>query len=64
MGFERNYQTKIPSNQIFQKRYYSSITKSQSFTLNPLFITGFTDAEGSFIIRVRKNPKYATGWFE
>jgi len=62
MGFERNYQTKIPSDQVLQRRCYSSTTTSQSFPLNPLFITGFTDAEGSFMIRIRKSPRYATGW--
>jgi len=61
MGFERNYQTKIPSDQVLQRRCYSSTTTSQSFPLNPLFITGFTDAEGSFMIRIRKSPRYATG---
>ena len=54
-------------NQILQVRSYSSTTSSvftrQSLdTLNPWFITGFTDAEGSFIIRVRKNSKYKNGW--
>nr|ATI20303.1 LAGLIDADG endonuclease [Juglanconis sp.] len=30
--------------------------------LNPWFVTGFTDGEGSFMIRVRKNAKYRTGF--
>ena len=30
--------------------------------LNPQFITGFTDAEGSFIIIIRKNNKFKIGW--
>jgi hypothetical protein len=63
MGFERNYQTKIPSDQVIQIRRYSSVTRPrQSFALNPWFVTGFTDAEGSFMIRIRKSPRYTTGW--
>nr|YP_009568431.1 LAGLIDADG endonuclease [Drechslerella brochopaga]QBL02513.1 LAGLIDADG endonuclease [Drechslerella brochopaga] len=30
--------------------------------LNPWFVTGFSDAECSFIIRIRKNLKYKTDW--
>jgi len=30
--------------------------------LNPYFVTGFSDAEGSFGFRVRKNPKLKVGW--
>lgn len=37
--FERRYQVRIPSN----------------LDLNPWFITGFTDAEGSFMLKVSKN---------
>lgn len=50
MGFERNYQIKIPSNQL-NKQYYSTSFASKSSLnnkLNPWFITGFADAEGCF----------------
>ena len=30
--------------------------------LNPWFITGFTDAEGSFMVLICKGPRYRTGW--
>ena len=30
--------------------------------LNPNFVTGFTDGEGSFLIIIRKNPKSKIGW--
>lgn len=33
-----------------------------SLHLNPWFITGFVDAEGSFILKIRKSPKYKAGW--
>jgi LAGLIDADG endonuclease len=65
MGFERNYQVKIPSKQIINKRLYSSIVERSSrnkCSLNPWFITGFLDAEGSFMVIVRENPKNRTGW--
>jgi len=64
MGFERNYLAKIPSDQVIQRRSYSSIIKStqSSVALNPWLITGFIDAEGSFMVRIRKSHMYATGW--
>ena len=54
-------------NPILQVRSYSlttsSVFTSKSLdTIDPWFITGFTDAEGSFIVRVRKNSKYKNGW--
>jgi len=30
--------------------------------LNAYFVTGFADAEGSFVIIIRKNPKSKIGW--
>ena len=63
MGFERNYQIKIPSNQI---RQYSTqvptVLPVSGNMLDPWFITGFMDAEGSFIISIIKDPKTRTGW--
>ena len=63
MGFERNYQVKIPSNQIIQKQFYSTepnLNKSSSklpSQLDPWFVSGFTDAEGCFLVLVRKTQK-------
>jgi len=73
-GFERNYQIKILSNQtrLSLLREFSSISSESliknpaldksSCPLDPWFITGFVDGEGSFIVRVRKNPKYRIGF--
>lgn len=88
MGFERNYQVKVPSHLIFKKQYSTNnITRIESsdsivnhFTTNnqvkysinhstngklnsihPFFITGFTDAEGSFMISVKKSSAYRRG---
>jgi len=67
MGFERNYQIKIPSNQIrtFWKtnnncfesdislKEINEVNKFSRNKLNKWFITGFSDAESSFIILVQ-----------
>lgn len=73
MGCENNYQIKIPSNQInIKKNYYSSAAyagnnsyssaSATTLSLNPYFITGFSDAEASFIILILKEPKNKTKW--
>jgi hypothetical protein len=38
------------------------VLEKSSCALEPWFITGFVDGEGSFMIRVRKNPKYRVGF--
>jgi hypothetical protein len=53
MGFERNYQVKVLTNQLWNK-FYSTLNDQK---LNPWFITGFADAEGSFIISIYKDIK-------
>lgn len=47
MGFERSYQFKILSKQLNNK--FSILIHSK---INPWFVTGFTDAEGSFSILI------------
>jgi len=59
MGFERNYRIKIPSKQLIKN---FSTLQSLHNKLNPWFITGFTDAEGSFTVMVDKNNKRTLGW--
>ena len=76
MGFERNFQVKIPSFQLFIRQYSTNnITRTKSTVsavdlsivgcklnlINPFFITGFTDGEGSFMISVRKSPAHRLG---
>ena len=34
----------------------------QAYNINPWFITGFTDAEGSFVIKLTKSNSYKIGW--
>ena len=63
MGFERNYQIKIPSNQMNKLRFYSTDSKINSnYSLDPYFLTGFADAESSFMVLVLKEPNNKIGW--
>ncbi len=68
MGFERNYQIKIPSNHLNKKRFanYSTNDISNLNTnlnkLNPWFITGFADAESSFGIFILPRSDSTTKW--
>jgi hypothetical protein len=54
-GFERSYQVKIPSNQNL-----NLFTSTNGSPLNPNFVTGFTDAEGSFTISIYSDNKAST----
>lgn len=67
MGFERSYQTRIPSKYINIHRCFSSLSAQpvvnvDNFNINPWFITGFTDAEGCFTIFTSKSNNYRSGW--
>jgi hypothetical protein len=58
VGFERNYRVKIHSNPINLTRNSSNLESK----LNPWYVTGFTDGEGSFILTIIKDNKYKLGW--
>jgi hypothetical protein len=60
-GFERNYQVRVPSNQINKPRFLTTL-QAERLILNPWFITGLTDAEGCFTMSVGKNDKSKVGW--
>jgi len=61
-GFERNYQVKILSKQNIQRRLYS-IVKSYFFQLTePWIISGFTEAEGCFLLIFRKYNQNKLSW--
>jgi len=64
MGGESRYQVKIPSNHLnIQNNYYSSsVCLSKATPLDPFFVTGFTDAEGCFIILILKDPNNKNKW--
>ena len=61
MGFERNYPFTILSNSIInQKYFYRAISNYPNNPIkeglfNPLWLTGFIDGEGCFIISIYKN---------
>lgn len=48
-----------------QLNYSTSLNgerENKKSTLNPWFVTGFIDGEGSFTVSIRKNSKYSLGW--
>src|SRR5690606_10476983 len=60
------------SSNIIQRRNYSTALRPRTrslglgredrkITLNPLFVTGFSDAESSFVVTILKNPRYKIG---
>ena len=64
MGFERNSPNKILTTQLVNKRSYSTSLASGSkddnnhdLIIDPHFLTGFADAESSFVLSITKsNP--------
>lgn len=63
-GFERNFIVKILTNQIANKpRLYSiNCNVNDNFKIDPYFLTGFTDAEGSFVLSITKSNNTKSGW--
>lgn len=70
MGGESSYQVKILSK-LLKFRQFSTLTSFQSQkelmnskykNLNPWFVSGFIDAEGTFYIGLRKDNEYKLGW--
>jgi len=57
MNFEINYQIKFPSKQF---RKFSTLNNQSN--LNPFYVTGLIDAEGSFSTTIYLSNKYKTGW--
>jgi hypothetical protein len=60
MGGASYYQINYPSKQI--KFYFSTLQSEKNVLLNPYWITGFTDAEGTFTIVIDKVKKLKLGW--
>ena len=66
-GCESSYQIKIPSKQLKNQRTFSTLCKLEEAQmakavniqpkLNPWFVTGLSDAESSFIIRISQNTQ-------
>lgn len=69
MGFERSYQNKIPTTLLINNnKYYStssvndSKANSTNLNIDPNFLTGFADAEGSFVLSITKSDNVKSGW--
>ena len=66
MGFERSYQIKILSKQLnFFSNLHSHSYSSQvqhNNSLNPWFVTGLADSEGTFTVMIDKTEKRTLGW--
>ena len=54
-GGESSYPIKIPSKQLKNQRTFSTVNIKPK--LNPWFVTGFSKAESSFIVRISKNTQ-------
>lgn len=61
MGLERDYQIKILSNQL-NNYCSSSVNHLFKDSINPWFLTGITDAEGSFKVSMSKTEKRKLSW--
>jgi hypothetical protein len=68
-GFERSYRNKIPTTLLANNiKFYStsSINDSRESNTNliidPNFLTGFTDGEGSFVLSITKSDNVKSGW--
>lgn len=64
-GCENNYPIKYHLKQLnVIQKYFStlSLPTNNNISLNPYFITGLVDGEGTFSISIQKNNKYKTGW--
>ena len=69
MGFERNLHNKILTTQLVNKRSYSTSFFNEGrddnnhyLIINPHFLTGFADAEGSFVLSITKSNNVKSGW--
>ena len=62
-GFS-GFKIKTLVNKMNKWRSYSSTCKdkSQVSLLDPHFVTGFVDGEGSFVVSISKSKKLQTGW--
>ena len=64
MGFEKNFQARIPSKQRNKVRFYFTLMaeNTQKLVINPWFVTGFADAESCFTVSIVSNNKMKAGW--
>jgi hypothetical protein len=58
MGSEKNYQIKIPSKLLNNKKFSTLQPQSK---MTPWFSTGLIDSEGSFITTIYRNKEIKIG---
>lgn len=68
-GFERNSQNKILTTQLINKINYSTLIinngdsdNNHDIKIDPYFLTGFADAESSFVLSITKSNIVKSGW--
>jgi len=68
-SFERNSKNKILTTQLVNKRSYStscindgSDDNNHNLIIDPNFLTGFADAESSFVLSITKSNIVQSGW--
>jgi LAGLIDADG endonuclease len=61
MGLERGYPVEVLSKQLKRNSSTCTLTSKNYITLDPYFITGFTDAEGSFTVTIYPDKKMKNG---
>ena len=59
-GLWLNHRNKILTTQLVNKRNYSS--NNHGLNINPNFLTGFADAESSFVLSITKSNNVKSGW--
>ena len=61
MDYENSYLVNNLSKRLNNKQF-STLTLTQIYKLNPWFVSGLIDGEGTFYISIRKDNEYNLGW--
>ena len=56
------YYTNHPGSLLNKRKYSTNNSSNNKYEINPWFVTGFIDAEGTFIVPLRKKPDFKYGW--
>ena len=51
-----------PRGALKNNKNLKNVISQDSLQVNPWFLTGFTDAEGCFVVGIRRNTKCKIGW--
>jgi LAGLIDADG DNA endonuclease family protein len=61
MDYENSYLVNNLSKRLNNKQF-STLTLTPNYKLNPWFVSGLIDGEGTFYISIRKDNEYKLGW--